>query len=45
MINSREPGDPFTIVRAGTGIMNRAGVLLVIIGVAGGGGGDFMTLG
>ena len=38
MINSREPGDPFTIVRAGTGIMNRAGVLLVIIAVAGGGG-------
>ena len=34
--NSREPGDLFTI---GTGIMTRAGVLLVIIGVLGGGGG------
>ena len=33
--NSREPGDLFTI---GTGIMTRAGVLLVIIGVPGGGG-------
>ena len=38
--NFREPGDLFTI---GTGIMTRAGVLLVIIGVLGGGG-DSMTL-
>ena len=34
--NFREPGDLFTI---GTGIMTRAGVLLVIIGVPGAGGG------
>ena len=40
--NFREPGDLFTI---GTGIMTRAGVLLVIIGVPGAGGGDFMTIG